>query len=163
MKEKQIVINYKEFDASELTDPELNHLINKAKEASQSSYSPYSEFSVGAAVLLDNGNVVQGSNQENAAYPSGICAERVAVFYANSNFPENKIIAIAIAAKSNNEYIDEPIPPCGACRQVLLESENRNNGQIKLILYGRKRSILLESVSALLPVGFNQAFLKKRG
>ena len=162
MKDRQIVIAFKEFDHNDPIDQELSNLIKKAKEACTTSYSPYSEFSVGAAVLLDNGTVVQGANQENAAYPSGLCAERVAVFYANSAFPENKIIAVAISAKSNNEFTNDPIPPCGACRQVLLESENRNGQNIKLILSGKKKSVMIESVSNLLPISFNQDFLKKK-
>ena len=98
-------------------------LINAAKHATEKSYAPYSNFKVGAALLLENGEIITGNNQENAAYPSGLCAERVATFYANSVYPNEKVVAIAIAAWSNGKFTDDVITPCGGCRQVLLETE----------------------------------------
>ncbi|MFP4023731.1 MAG: cytidine deaminase [Thiohalospira sp.] len=135
-------------------------LIKEAKEAAQKAYAPYSNFKVGAAVLLDNGEIIQGNNQENAAYPSGLCAERVAIFYASSKFPNIPISAIAITAYTKSGFIKLPIPPCGSCLQVMLESEKRANKSIEVILYGQEKITLADSIKQFLPVNFNKDMLK---
>ncbi|MHB9055453.1 MAG: cytidine deaminase [Paludibacteraceae bacterium] len=136
-------------------------LIEKAKRQTGNSYAVYSHFHVGAALLLENGEIVAGSNQENSAYPSGICAERTAIFYANSQYPDSAVRMIAIAAFTNEEFLAEPITPCGACRQVLLETENRYNKDIKVILYGTEKTYVLENVKQLLPLIFTRKSLRK--
>ena len=124
MKEIKLEIRIYSLQYDELT-PQDRELMDKAKEATSRSYAPYSKFSVGAAALLKNGVIVTGTNQENAAYPSGLCAERTTLFYANSQYPDQPVLTLAIAARSESGYLDTPIPPCGACRQVLLETEQR--------------------------------------
>lgn len=131
-------------------------LIEEAKRQTQNSYAPYSQFRVGVALKLETGEIVTGNNQENAAYPSGTCAERTAVFYANSKYPESSIEMIAIAAYNKGEFLEEPITPCGACRQVLLETENRFKKPIRIILYGTKKTYVLNNVNQLLPLNFSQ-------
>lgn len=135
-------------------------LIEEAKQQTKKSYAPYSQFRVGAALKLKNGEIITGNNQENAAYPSGTCAERTAVFYANSRFPETAIEIIAIAAYNKGEFLEEPITPCGACRQVLLETEIRFKKPIKIILYGTNKTYVLDNVNQLLPLNFNQQSMK---
>ncbi len=147
------------------TEDELTPLektvIEKAKNATYQSYAPYSKFHVGAAALLDDGTIVSGSNQENCAYPSGICAERTTVFYANSQYPDKSITMLCIAARNEHgDFLTRPISPCGACRQVLLESEKRQNSLMKIILYGTSEILLIESASQLLPIQFDQSFLE---
>lgn len=145
----------------ELTSTE-RRVVDKAKEATYNSYAPYSDFHVGAAALLDDGTIVSGSNQENCAYPSGICAERTAVFYANSQYPGKSIKMLCIAARNEEgDFINRPISPCGACRQVLLESEKRQNTPLKIILYGKNEILVIESASHLLPIQFDQSFLNQ--
>ena len=117
MKELKIEIGIRAFRYEELEELDRK-LIDAAKEATNRSYAPYSHFSVGAAALLANGTIVTGSNQENAAYPSGTCAERTTLFYANSQYPDQPVMTLAIAARSESGYLESPIPPCGACRQV---------------------------------------------
>lgn len=136
--------------------PEIQELINKAKEQVDKAYAPYSEFKVGAAVLLENGAVFSGSNQENAAYPSGLCAERVALFYANAQFPEIAVKAIAIAAFTANDYVKNPITPCGSCRQVILEAETRSNKPISIYMYGSEIIYQVENIAQLLPLRFEK-------
>ena len=136
-------------------------LIDEAKLQTQKSYALYSGFKVGAAIMLANGIVVGGNNQENSAYPSGLCAERTAMFYANSQYPDTAVLTLAIAAFTNGEVTSEPIAPCGACRQVLLETENRYDKPIKIILYGTDKIYVLENVKQLLPVSFGKDSLNK--
>ena len=140
----------KEFSAEE------QELIKKCKEAVKYSYAPYSKFNVGAAVLLANGEIISGSNQENVAYPSGLCAERVAIFYANSKFPDIPVKSIAITAFTRNKYIENPVPPCGACRQVIIETETRFKTAIKIILVSRNKITVIEDAKILLPLNFNK-------
>ncbi len=135
-------------------------LIEAAKKATEKAYAPYSGFSVGAALLLENGEIVSGNNQENAAYPSGLCAERTTVFYANANFPEEKVIAIAIAANHKGSFTEDVITPCGACRQVLLETENRFHSPMKVLMYSEKGVYVMESIRDLLPLSFGDEMLK---
>lgn len=141
---------------------EYVELIEEAKRQTQKAYAIYSNFQVGAALLLENGKIIGGNNQENAASPSGICAERTAVFYANSQYPNVPIKAIAIAAYTNNDFISTPISPCGSCRQVLLETENRYGKDIQLILYGKKRIYVLSKVRQLLPFSFDGNSLERK-
>ena len=142
----------------ELKDDEKK-LIDEAKAATMNSYSPYSRFKVGAAVLLKDGLIVSGNNQENAAYPSGLCAERTTLFYANARYPDLPVEAIAIAAFTNGKYIDDPITPCGACRQVILETQNRYKHPIRIYLYGALKIYVIEKINDLLPLSFGEADL----
>ena len=121
----------------------------------QHSYAPYSKFKVGAAALLANGAIVTGSNQENAAYPSGLCAERTTLFYANSQYPDQAVLTLAIAARTEQDFIDNPIPPCGACRQVILETETRYKHPVRILLYGKKEIYLIKGIRDLLPLSFD--------
>lgn len=139
----------------ELNDGEKK-LIDAAKEASNRSYAPYSRFQVGAAALLSGGTMVTGSNQENAAYPSGTCAERTTLFYANSQYPDRAVEILAIAAQTGGKFIEHPTAPCGACRQVILETEQRYNHPIRIYLYGTDEILVIESVRTLLPLCFGK-------
>ena len=123
------------------------------------AYAPYSKFSVSAAALLNNGVIVNGTNQENAASPSGTCAERTCLFYANSQYPDIPVSTIAIAAQSNGQLINNPITPCGACRQVILESEIRFHNQIKIILLAKENCLIINSIKYILPLSFDESFL----
>lgn len=155
----QISIYYEVIDKRDNLEKEDLSLVNQAINASSKAYAPYSDFKVGAAILLENGNSIIGSNQENAAYPSGLCAERVAAFSAGSEYPTEKIKKIAIAARKENGAVS-PVTPCGACRQVLLEYEIKQNQSIEVLLTGIDGSILVfKSINDLLPVGFNRSQL----
>ena len=133
MKDLTITSVIKVYEYDELNDTD-RALLDDAIEATRRSYAPYSHFSVGAAALLANGVVVTGTNQENAAYPSGLCAERATLFYANSQYPDQAVMTLAIAARTEKDFIDTPIPPCGACRQVILETEKRYKQPIRILL-----------------------------
>jgi len=156
MIQKEYITKVTEFNSEKELSEQDQHLINLAKEATKNAYAPYSKFKVGACVLLANGETFLGNNQENAAYPSGLCAERVAVFYANAKFPDVAVTKIAICAANHNGFLEVPIPPCGSCRQVLLETELRFNSAIKLILSSDKKVITVDSVSQLLPLHFKK-------
>lgn len=162
MQKKELKISYTDFDnESELITSDQD-LLQKARLAVDSAYAPYSNFHVGAALLLKNGKIIIGNNQENVAYPSGLCAERVAIYAAGANYPEVAIEAIAITCKSKSFKVDEPLSPCGACRQAIAEYETRHNSKIKIILAGETGSIrMLESISDLLPFMFKEDKLKK--
>ena len=134
-------------------------LVKNALDSAKNSYAPYSNFHVGASLLLENGEIINGNNQENAAYPSGLCAERVAIFYANSHFPGVKIKTLVITALNKNGLTPEPVYPCGSCRQVMIENESHLKNSIKLILVGAKSIHLLENTSQLLPMGFDKSVL----
>jgi len=144
------ICNYEELFLEE------KYLIDFAKEASSRAYAPYSQFQVGAAVLLANGEIVTGSNQENVAFPSGLCAERTALFYANSQYPEQAVKSLAIAAYTQGDFIDKPISPCGACRQVILETEMRYHSPIRILLYGKSEIYIIEGINDLLPLAFGK-------
>ncbi len=159
MKRKKIEIDIQSFTYEELNTSD-RQLIDKARKTNEHSYAPYSHFYVGAAVLLDNGEIICGSNQENAASPSGTCAERTALFYAGAKYPDQAVKTIAIAARNDTEETEMPVPPCGACRQVLLETEQRFHTPIRILLYGKKEILLLKSVNDLLPLSFGISFLK---
>ncbi len=158
MKDITIETKVKSFKYSELNEAD-RALIDQAKEATKTSYSPYSSFKVGAALRLSNGVVVTGSNQENAAYPSGTCAERTALFYAGAQYPDQPAECLAIAAYSNNKFIDTPIAPCGACRQVMLETEQRFKQSMRILLYSDEEVYELSSASSLLPIQFGKDIL----
>jgi len=141
--------------------PEMEKLlIERAKSASANAYAPYSHFLVGAAVLLENGEIITGNNQENAAYPSGLCAERTAMFYANANYPDVAVTTLAVAAQNAGGFLKDPIAPCGSCRQVLLETEQRYGKKLRVLLYGASEIAILETVKDLLPLSFGVEALK---
>jgi Cytidine deaminase len=155
MKEKFISIKYYEYNSIEELNEKDKILLIRAIEATNGSYAPYSKFNVGAAVRLENGEIISASNQENAAYPSGLCAERTTIFYANSKFPNSAIISMAVVAKTNGELTKEPTYPCGACRQVLEESQTRGGKPIRIIIGSGEKIQIIESVKDLLPFAFN--------
>ena len=156
MKEQRIEISYKICTVDEL-DVRDKQLMEAAIEATQRSYAPYSHFQVGAAALLENDIIITGTNQENIAYPSGLCAERTALFYANSQYPDKAVKALAIAAYSEEEgIVRTPISPCGACRQVMLETEKRFGKPMKILLCGAKEVYIIEGVTHLLPFAFSE-------
>jgi cytidine deaminase len=154
MEELKIIAKIRVCDYNELTSVEKN-LIDAAKTAVKQAYAPYSQFQVGAAVLLANDAIITGSNQENIAYPSGLCAERTALFYANSQFPDEMVEALAVAACTKGDYVEEPVTPCGSCRQVMLEVQNRYHHPVKVLLYGKKAVYIIEKVTDLLPLSFS--------
>ena len=136
-------------------------VVDAARAATANSYAVYSNFSVGAAVRLGNGTVVSGSNQENAAYPSGLCAERTTLFWANSQYPKEPVETLAIAAKNAQGELELPITPCGACRQVMLETEKRFGNKMKIILYGTRQCYVIDDgVRALMPLSFDSDSLE---
>lgn len=159
MKQIKLEINIEARRYDELTE-EDRKLIDTACEATKRSYAPYSHFSVGAAALLENNVVVTGTNQENAAYPSGLCAERTTLFYANSQYPDEAVKTLAVAARNETDFLDTPIPPCGACRQVLLETEKRYGKPMRILLYSKKDIYIIEGVGGLLPLSFDADYLK---
>lgn len=160
MKEINIHIAIKAFALNELNSGE-QQLVEAARQATLRSYAPYSHFSVGAAALLENGTIVTGTNQENAAYPSGICAERTTLFYANSQYPDQAVTALAIAARNpEGREVNPPISPCGACRQVMLETENRFGKPMQILLCGNEYIYKVESATQLLPLSFGSEQLK---
>ena len=154
MKTMNIVAKIQICSENELTEEQKN-VIEAAKKATYSSYTPYSHFNVGAGVLLDNGEIIMGSNQENAAYPSGLCAERTALFYAGTKYPTAKVRKIAVIARHNGEFTKNICSPCGACRQVMLESQYRAGAPIEILLCGSEEIYIFDSVDALLPFGFD--------
>jgi cytidine deaminase len=156
----EIRINIEEAASPENLSEKEQQVIAAARRAAANAYAPYSGFRVGAVLLLDNGELVRGNNQENAAYPNGLCAERVALFSANSNFPDAAVVMLAVAAMKDGEFLQEPVYPCGSCRQSLLESENRFGKPIRIIMYGQNRIHIARSVRDLLPLSFDASFLK---
>ena len=156
---KQLTINYSMYELAELT-PDDRELVEKAMQMTEASYAPYSNFHVGAALRLENGVVVGGCNQENAVYPAGLCAERVAVFSSQAQYPNTKIISLAISARNTEgEFVSVPVSPCGSCRQVILEQEMRFNQPIRIILVGQNGIFIFNSIKALLPFAFSEESL----
>lgn len=153
MKEVKQEISIKKYLYEELSDSD-KQLIEAAKEATKRSYAPYSHFNVGAAVLLENGTIVTGANQENAAYPSGLCAERTALFHSGSQYPNNAVTTLAIAASNPESFTELPVTPCGACRQVLLETEMRYKRPIRVLMYGAAFTYEILGTKDLLPLSF---------
>lgn len=156
MKELELKSTILAYSMEELSDAEC-HLVELAIEGTKRSYAPYSKFHVGAAVLLDNGVEIIGCNQENAAYPSGLCAERTALFTAGAQYPDVPVRMLAIAARgTDGELQYEPVGPCGSCRQVIIESETRAGGPIKILLYGRKCVYVIDGIRQLMPLCFSE-------
>ncbi len=161
MKQYEIKINLQEYQSVEDFTDEEQTVIKSALETKDKAYAKYSHFKVGAAVLLENGEIITGNNQENAAFPSGLCAERVALFYANAQFPDVPISLLVVAAGQNDVLTYEPATPCGACRQVMLETELRFDKPIKIIMVGQNKIFVLNSVKELLPLSFNPDLLSE--
>ena len=155
MNKKSITIAYIEYDSDEELNEKDIELLNAAKEATKRSYAPYSGFCVGAALRLSNGEIISASNQENAAYPSGLCAERVAIFFANSKYPDLAVESLAVTAAFDGNICEGPTYPCGACRQVLAESEKRFGKRIRIITGGEKVIQIIDGISGLLPFAFD--------
>lgn len=155
-----ISFSYREFDKPEELNPDDRELLYSAREIALNAYAPYSNLRVGAAVRLESGIIVCGTNVENAAFPSGICAERNALSSAISNNPDDKAVTIAISAFTEYGLTEDPVTPCGNCRQVIAEEESRNGNQIKIILSGKSKTFVIDSVSTLLPLQFNKRNLK---
>ena len=156
MKKIDLTTTFQIFDQILEMEVHDQQLILAAKDGLKDSYSPYSKFKVGAAILLSNGKMLKGSNYENAAYPMCLCAERVAIAAASSQYPKASIKAIAITAKSASMKIEQPITPCGACRQVICETENKHGQKMQIILQGEKGDIyILETGKDLLPLSFD--------
>ena len=148
------------FDNLNELPSDIIELMEQAIEARQKAYAPYSNFYVGAAILLDNGEIVTGSNQENASYPSGLCAERTAVYYAGAKYPNAKMLKMAITAASQNQKTESPIPPCGACRQALAEYEVKQKAPIEIYFMGESGKVVKsESLANLLPLVFDKSAL----
>lgn len=160
MKEIKIDVAFKVYSSLDELDIKMKDLMTRAIEIRKKAYAPYSKFRVGAAVLLESGEIVTGSNQENAAYPSGLCAERTAFFYAGANFPNEKIIAVAISACSDLKVTDSAIPPCGSCRQSMFEYEVKQDSSIKIFCMGGAGEIIeSDSVGNILPFHFDKSVL----
>ena len=155
MAEKTLTINYQEFGSVEEMDTADQNLVGAALDAQKGSYSPYSHFQVGAALLLADGTVVKGANQENAAYPSGLCAERTAMFWAGANYPDVPMDTLAIAGSDHGVLCENPATPCGACRQVMAEYQKKHNRPLKVILVGAHRILKFACVDDLLPFIFD--------
>ncbi len=159
MKEYHLSATMRVYAWDELSE-EQQSLLRIAKDQTERSYCPYSGFHVGAAVLLGNGEVIRGCNQENAAYPSGLCAERVALFAAGAQYPEQPVTKLAIACYTDGHFTKEPGSPCGACRQVMLETEHRYGNKMEVLLYGEDAVYVFDSAADLLPLIFVSENLK---
>ncbi|AWG25214.1 cytidine deaminase [Flavobacterium kingsejongi] len=160
MKKITIPVNFTVFDSLEELPATVRTLMEEAVAIRKKAYAPYSKFRVGAAIQLDNGKVVVGSNQENAAYPSGLCAERVAIFQAGALYPDAKMLTMAISATSDNKPVVSPIPPCGACRQSIAEYETRQDVPIVMYFMGETGEIYQsDSLQNLLPFVFDKNHL----
>ncbi|GGD87005.1 cytidine deaminase [Planktosalinus lacus] len=160
MKQLEIQTKLTIYNSKEALSETTRSLFLEAEKARERAYAPYSHFRVGAALLLDNGEVITGNNQENAAYPSGLCAERVAVFYANAQYPQNKIIQLVVTARSEKQEIKEPISPCGSCRQAIAEYEIKQNQPIEIYFMGETGNIYkTDSIKELLPLLFDKKHL----
>ena len=160
MKKITITTQFDVFDSTLDLPNDILNLMEQAIAIRKKAYAPYSQFRVGAAILLDNGKIVLGSNQENAAYPSGLCAERVAIFQAGAIYPDAKILKIAITAASDNNKTTAPIPPCGSCRQSIAEYEIKQDAPIEIYFMGETGAIYKSaSLKNLLPFMFDKNFL----
>lgn len=160
MKEVEIKIQIAVFESIEELSNSVRDLMNRAIEAKANAYAPYSNFKVGAAFLLEDGTIVTGNNQENAAYPSGMCAERVAIWKVSSEHPNLKISKLAITASSSTQITKEPVAPCGACRQTLSEYELKQKDKIEVYFMGEVGKVIkTSSVLDLLPIAFDKSFL----
>jgi len=155
MTEKQICISYEEYSSIEELSAEDQELAKSALDAMQGSYAPYSRFNVGAAVRLSNGAIVKGANQENAAFPSGICAERTAMFAASSTYPDKAMLGIAVAGGVMHHLTDAPATPCGACRQVMAQYQTKGGRPMSVLLVGAKKIQKFHRVDDILPLIFD--------
>ncbi len=154
MLSKEIRFTYDEFNSFDVLDPEISGLIDQASLAADNAYAPYSGFRVGVAIQLVNGMVFYANNQENSAYPSGLCAERVGLFFVQANHPDIAILRMVLVAKQHGQLTDEPVFPCGACRQVMVESIDRQKVPFELWMAGKNRVLRLDSADHLLPLKF---------
>ncbi len=160
MKEIKIESNFIVYNSVNELPSDIKFLMDEAIDARKKAYAPYSKFEVGAALLLENGEVITGNNQENASYPSGLCAERTAIYYAGSKYPDVKILKIAISASSRNQETSIPIPPCGACRQAISEYEVKQNLPIEIYFMGKVGEVVKsDSLVNLLPFVFKKSAL----
>lgn len=155
MSEETFSFKYQHFDSRDEMSREDIELIMAAEDAIKGSYAPYSSYNVGAAVRLSDGTIVKGANQENIAFPSGLCAERTALFSASATYPEKAIVSMAILGGPKGEISDKPTTPCGACRQVMVEMENKGGKKMSVILAGTKSILKFETASELLPFIFD--------
>ncbi|MCX6237911.1 MAG: cytidine deaminase [Bacteroidia bacterium] len=160
MKEITLQIKFTEYEATAQLPEKDNILIMKARDAAKNAYAPYSGFRVGAAVLLGNGKIVTGNNQENAAYPSGLCAERTAMFYASAQYPNVPIIAIAVSTLNHSATPSDIAKPCGACRQVMAEYEDLAGKPIRILLDSTNKIFALNGIDSLLPLRFKKEDVK---
>lgn len=131
-------------------------LVEMAKDATFRAYTPYSNFHVGAALLLANGEIITGANQENASFPAGTCAERSAIFYAASRYPGVRFVKLAVTAWQKGDFVEEPTAPCGVCRQAILEYEKLGGQPIEILLCGKDKVYVIDGIRALLPLGFEE-------
>lgn len=157
MKKLNVDISISSYSVEELSEQD-RMLVEKAMKATDNSYSPYSHFKVGAAILLDDGIVMTGANQENAAFSVTICAERSAIFAAQAQHPELPIRAIAIAARNDGGFTNKPVSPCGACRQAMVEIENRYGQPLHILLYGKNAVYVMDSVRNIMPLSFQELY-----
>lgn len=156
MKELDLKLQIRECQLEELSDVDRT-MISKAIEATDDSYAPFSQFHVGACIMLANDVIIKGCNQENAAFPAGICAERSAIFAAGAQHPSQPVKALAIAARDKNgELTREPVSPCGTCRQVMIETETRFGQPIHILLYGQNRIYVMDGIRNLMPLSFTE-------
>lgn len=156
MKELILKSRIVECQIDELTDVE-KRLVEMAIESTEHSYAPFSHFHVGAALLLENGKMIVGCNQENAVLPAGICAERSAIFSAGAQYPDQSVKILAIAARgTDGEITEEPVTPCGICRQVIIETETRYQQPIRILLYGKKKIYVMNGIKELMPLSFTE-------
>jgi cytidine deaminase len=160
MNTRNISTSFTEYHSIEELDQDDRELVIAAREAAQNAYAPYSKFRVGAAIKLESGIIIRGANVENAAFPSGICAERSAISFSASNYPSDRPVSMAVAALTEDGFTKEPVPPCGNCRQVIAEEEFRNNISIRLILSGASKIQVFEKGGDLLPLQFNRNNMK---
>lgn len=154
MQKKHIHIELSSYGSIKDLNPEEQRLTEAALAVAKNAWAPYSKFKVGAAILLDNGEVVTGSNQENAAYPSGLCAERVALFWAGSQFPDSAVKTMVIVSLKEGELVSRVVAPCGACRQVISETSHRYKKHFSLLLVGKEGILKVDDANDLLPLSF---------
>jgi cytidine deaminase len=155
MKAEELRITVYTYESEAALPEESRVLVERARQASGRAWAPYSHFSVGAALMLENGEVVEGNNQENGAFPSGLCAERVALFHAGANYPGVAVTKIAIAAAKEGRFIDQPVFPCGGCRQTMIEMESRSGKPMEVIMVGAAEIKVVKQAADLVPLPFN--------
>ncbi|WP_203293984.1 cytidine deaminase [Luteirhabdus pelagi] len=160
MKKHILEIALEVYDSVSELPEEIQQLMEKAQQSRDEAYAPYSRFKVGAAIQMENGHIVTGNNQENAAFPSGLCAERVAIFHAGATYPDVRMDVMALTAKSLNQEVNTPTPPCGACRQSIAEYEKKQKSPIAIYFMGETGKVVkASSISDLLPLLFDSSFL----